>query len=71
VSRARTSRVAGTIRHATANLRADFGSDYLINGFRHLRRLREQRIGFSDLLLGEIAILDRLGVDEYIQRRAA
>jgi hypothetical protein len=48
--------------HATANLRADLGSDCLINGFRRLRRLREQRIGFSDLLLGEIAILDGLGV---------
>lgn len=59
------------LRHDTVNLRADLGSDCLINGFRHLRRLREQRIDFSDLLLAEIAILDCLGVDEHVQRRAA
>ncbi len=47
-------------------LGADLGSDCLVNGFRHLRRLREQRIDFRDLLLGEIAILDRLGVDEHV-----
>jgi len=54
------------LRHDPANLRADLGSDRLIDGFRRLRRLREQRIDFSDLLLGEIAILDRLGVDEHV-----
>jgi hypothetical protein len=59
------------LRHDTANLRADLSSDCLINGFRRLRRLREQSIDFSDLLRGEIAILDRLGVDEHVQRRAA
>jgi len=49
-----------------AYLRANLGSDCQVNKFRRLRRLREQRIDFGDLLFGEIAILNRLGIDEYI-----
>lgn len=44
----------------------DLGSDRLINGFRRLRRLRKQHIDLGDLFFGEIAALDRFGVDEHI-----
>ena len=50
---------------------AYFGFDRLIDRFRFGRGLGEQRIDLGELLLGEVAILDRLGVDEDIQRAAA
>ncbi len=55
------------IRGLSANLAADD----LVDRFGLGRGLGEQRVDLRKLLLGEIAILDRLRVDEDIQRAAA